>query len=380
MKKFLVILMFFLIIFSCDSSKPVRESNVKTYRINLQKAVNIRLDAIFQNNVEYIVLDDSLAILKDINKIVFSDLSIFILDQDQQNILRFSKKGKLLNYCGRKGKGPGEVFYPSDILYKDHKLYVLNGNRKMLVFDTLGTFQNDIKLPMQALSFTFNDEILYLYRGYHSDLKENFRLYSMDGNEIDKYLKVDISEAIPPVDISSKNFNQVQGAIRLHEPLNNTIYKIENKIVSPLYKIDFGEYNLPKEVLGSKDQFKLLKTLNSGKYAQITSWLENDNYLMFKFHLEQNGYYFIQNKRSGKSFLANGFKNDINYFPFGEPIALTSDNELIMKTEAFRILNRREHLLKKEVVSSEKMDGIYELSQNLTKLSNPVIFIYKIDF
>jgi len=216
--------------------------------------------------------------------------------------------------------------------------------------------------------------------GIQSRCRKSFRLFAYTGDTLEKYLPVPESGMQTPVESVTKNFSRVGGYLHLHEALNDTIYQIGPNSIAPVYKIDFGKYAIPADVLQLEDEFKMMKVLNEEKYANINSYFENDTYLIFKFHLEGRGYYFFQNKQSRKSVLAKSFKNDINYFPFGEPMALTRDNKLIVKTAPYRILDREKTLYDKEVVDEQKLAGFYRLSKNITSYSNPVVFVYQLDF
>jgi len=369
-----------IFLLSCNTEKNELTNHVKKIPVDINSATQIRLNYLFQKSVEHIVLDNNKAVIKDIDKIEIDKESIYILDEGLHNMLRFSKKGEFLNFCGTKGRGPGELFYPSDFSVDDSIVKVKDGSQKMKIFTKQGKFQKANNLPVNALSFTTYEGKLYLYRGYNFDSKDNYRLFTYNGNKIEKHLKININNALPPIKTLSKNFNSLNSSLHLHEPLNNTIYKIEKGKVTPIYEIDFGQYNLPNEVLELKDEFQIFNTINSGKYADVSSYLENDTYLLFQFHLKEKPYYFFQNKKSHKTFIAKNFKNDISYIPFGQPMALTAKNELIVKTTPYLILEREKELRKIIELDKTKEDEFFSLYTKLTTYSNPIISIYKLDF
>jgi len=380
MKRTVLILCTLFALVACTGNKKAEKPELLTYKIDVSKALQIRLDYLFSSRVEYIALDDKEAYIKNIDKIVLRDEDIFILDEEEHNLLRFNRQGKFLNYCGKKGRGPGELFYPADFSVTDDLIKVKTGAKNLMSFRKNGTCSGANKLPVNALSFAYLGDKIFLYRGHNRDAEKSFRMFAYDGDTLEKYLQVPEFGMQSPFQSVSKNFSRVGAYLHLHEALNDTIYQIGPNTMAPVYKIDFGKYAIPADVLQLEDEFQMMKILNKGKYANMNTYFENDTYLIFKFHLEGRGYYFFQNKQSHKSVLAKSFKNDINYFPFGDPIALTRDNKLIVKTAPYRILDREKTLYDKEVVDEQKLDAFYRLSKNMTSYSNPVVFIYQLDF
>jgi len=365
---------------SCNHNDNESIKQVKKIPVDINSALQIRLNYLFENTVEHIVLDDTHAVLKDIDKIELDKQSIYILAEGLHNMLRFSRKGEFMNFCGKKGRGPGELFFPEDFAIDDTIIKVKDGSQKMKIFNKEGNFKRADELPVNALSFEYFEEKLYLYRGYNNENAKSYRLFAYDGKNLKKYLKVSDDNVIPPYPMPSKNFNKVNGTLHFQESLNNVIYRIKNNRVIPVYEIDFGQYNLPEKVLHMQDQFKILDVLRSAKYASIYSYFENDTYLLFKFFINRKPYYLFQNKKSHKTLIAKNLKNDISYIPFGEPMTLTGKNELIVKTPPYLILEREKELRETLELDKTKEDEFFSLYTKLTTYSNPIISIYKLDF
>lgn len=381
MKKILFTLCIAIIcLLSCSTETNESTEYVKKIPVNINSALQVRLNYLFQESVEHIILDDTKSVIKDIDKIELDKKSIYMLDEGLHNMLRFSRKGEFLNFCGTKGRGPGELFYPTDFTVEDSIIKVQDGSQKMKIFTKQGNFKRAKELPVNALSFEFFEEKLYLYKGYNNDNETSYRLFAYDGKNLKKYLEVSEDNVIPPYPMTSKNFSKVNGALHFQESLNNVIYKIKNNEVRPVYEIDFGQYNLPEKVLRLQDQFEILDVLRSAKYASIYSYFENDTYLLFKFFINRKPYYLFQNKKSHKTLIAKNFKNDISYIPFGEPMALTAKNELIVKTPPYLILEREKELRETLELDKTKEDEFFSLYTKLTTYSNPIISIYKLDF
>jgi hypothetical protein len=61
-------------------------------------------------------------------------------------------------------------------------------------------------------------------------------------------------------------------------------------------------------------------------------------------------------------------------------MALTTKNELIVKTPPYLILEREKELRETHEFDKTKEDQFFSLYTKLTNYSNPVISIYKLDF
>jgi hypothetical protein len=75
--------------------------------------------------------------------------NIFILDRGNYRILKFSGEGQFVKSFSRKGRGPGELWYPDQItIGPDNKVYISTGN-KLSVYSNNGEYGKDITLYPQ---------------------------------------------------------------------------------------------------------------------------------------------------------------------------------------------------------------------------------------
>jgi hypothetical protein len=116
------------------------------------------------------------------NRVYFNvddDGNIYVNDWDKKCIRKFSPDGNYLLTIGRPGQGPGEfqnVWQPR--FDKDGNLYVSDivGSRRISVFDTEGTFLEQIRVPIDLSNITINSHGFYF--GYHSILIEDPKVSS----------------------------------------------------------------------------------------------------------------------------------------------------------------------------------------------------------
>ena len=82
--------------------------------------------------------------------------NIYISNSKGANIHCFNSAGDFLATFGRKGRGPGELLYPTNILTTDELIIVQDkGNQKIQIFDKAGKPAGSFKLFK-----TYNDMVL----------------------------------------------------------------------------------------------------------------------------------------------------------------------------------------------------------------------------
>ena len=121
------------------------------------------------------------------------DGSIFVLDEEQ--FLKFDKKGKFIKNLFKKGQGPGEFERIGNYLFSDNEIVVLQGRpNKIVRLDMLGELISEIR-PEEAVSkliTCFEDEYIMARSSFPKlekageepeiiDIKWNLRLVSENG-------------------------------------------------------------------------------------------------------------------------------------------------------------------------------------------------------
>lgn len=89
--------------------------------------------------------EDNLRFYDTIDIAVNAEDDIFILDTENCRVQKFDKNGNFLQTIGRKGQGPGEFEYPSNIILDlIGNIYVQDGAHKTHLFDIEGNFKKTI--------------------------------------------------------------------------------------------------------------------------------------------------------------------------------------------------------------------------------------------
>jgi len=165
---------------------------------------------ILMANIQYISKDTILNIdleIKENSKILFGKLidiatdsknNIYVLDNKENTIYKYSENGKYLRNIGRLGQGPGEFEKPCSIFLNDKdKLFVLDRNKRRIEIFKNEVYEKTITLKIfptgnrNTLYIDKNNEIYIT--GYYNNQNTILAKYSENG-EIIRYYSIQIIE------------------------------------------------------------------------------------------------------------------------------------------------------------------------------------------
>lgn len=260
-----------------------KENNQGTTALEnkIQKNLSFEInEAISYENVDTVFHKDRIikletnknSLISTISKIEFYNNKIYAIDHfSEYSVTCFDKNGKFRFKLKNIGKGPDEYVRIDDanINMTTGDIELLDG-KKLMIFDSLGTFKKSIKLPYYAGTFCSVAGIRFFYKNFTIEERGqpgSFRLYSMNSDGVvKKYLKFD-SNGMGEALIGHNNFTRVTNSeYRFNERYNDTIYKITPQGITPIYKIDFLGYEnkKPKDFLS-----------NQAKYSNKTAFAKN---------------------------------------------------------------------------------------------------------
>ena len=316
----LVFVPFFL---SCDNQ-----------RRNTNDIINIRLEPDIEKANKLSELIDSIfiiplettedALLANISKLEYDNGHYFVLNSNDKLVYVFDGTGKFTHRIAKKGNAPGEVQHPECFaLDKKHKEVWLTNNDAFYRYDYEGNYKGS-----KPYSLAFNDfcieknSNIYLYTGKcnNSHIGDGFltgdiTLLNVNNEKKTWFVSEIALRQQPGKTIESYYSNipfceQKDGQITVHYVFSDTLYSIDDTMISPKYAIDFGENK-------SSVDLNELPASEARKYMEArpnTPWfvnnvLETSSFLLFTynigFKMQSTVFYNKKNSHLKEGFLIN---------------------------------------------------------------------------
>lgn len=335
MKNRVISLELCLIVFMCYGCD--NQSNKTIYENVCDVALTVDLD-LENDKVSFYDLFESVSIIQletkedillhRIDKIVFHNDSIFIMDKKQGGIFLFDSKGKYLNKLSKQGNGPDEYFDLSDFTI----------NRYTNNLELLSTYRG---ISCYDLNFNFIGKIPFSDKGwlvhrfaiidsctralFNIVRTHNIEIYDISEKKI-KGEYIEVPKFIyrnTPLGGPFLLENMQKGEATFTQPFSRIVYSVTPSSLKERYKWDFGKYNFSIEKLNpelSQDEYSKIFAGNSFKRNNVYSFLANAenswSYLsQFTFGSESHVLTVLYDKTTGKYIKIGDLKEGIS-FPY----------------------------------------------------------------
>lgn len=303
----ILLLLFCLLQVNCRNNS---DSNVNTI-FPLEQSVQIVDINKHINSLEFINLEETPnSLMSYVEKILIDNNGNLIILDGRGGVMTFDSKGFFKKKIGRKGKGPGEYIRLDDICISENGEYLfilqLGSIIKYSLIDN--TYLSTIKIPkinFDAISVSGSGGF-YLFSanpGEPTSNDEDFTLIEIDGNG------KKIKELLP-----KKDFGMTQDIITqsydksyILRPIcsNHIIYSMKNGEVTPIYKLDFKEKNIPpKFILNYGDDLAIsMKEYFNSKYYKFPYQIHDTKDLLYFATIGPSGkevdFLFSKNLKKG---------------------------------------------------------------------------------
>lgn len=276
--------------FSCKKEIQEKENKI----IDVETAVNTKDFSIlnlsdYAESVQYIPLETSDSVLiQNINNIYYEEGHIIINDTDKR-ILVFDTSGKFQNYISKTGQGPGEFIKLEVInIFPDNNYcYILDRDSKILKYNLDGTFIKSIKIKTPENHLIYNLKSLtpsVFVCNFASGMQSYFRFAIYDDAMRLKKMETDYD----PIIKDSRSFGSLdQGFLMycnnevLHyKSTTDTIWSIDKQLnTKPAFIFNYGKYKMPYETS------KIFGRNIMANYIQVKRMLASSRYLFMMFDL-----------------------------------------------------------------------------------------------
>lgn len=249
-------------------------------------------------NVQTIVMDTSKIVLLETNdsSLLYDICGLYELDNkyfiwSRSMIKVFDKSGKYLYPVSRKGQGPDEYTSLSCVYAKDNNIYACDINRGIVLsFNSEGKLQKSQRItvadhsPFPMMIIPLGKEH-YLctnrYRGGNNVQTPSLSIWDCDFTKQDIVKGRLLENGFMFADWFYADTDGEQ--ILYWEPLKDTLFTVKDKMVSPMYAINFGDYSFPKEE-SAKDVYDRIMYFNKSESASLCRFYQIDgDYIYFIF-------------------------------------------------------------------------------------------------
>lgn len=307
MKKNKIILcLFSLLLVGCIE----KETNVflDKIAINVDSCIELNLEL-----GEIIPLETSdSSLLYDIVSVDQIKNTYFI--RSRNKVLAFGEDGKYLYNVSGKGQGNKEYVRLSSFFIDNNELCIYdNTTYRVLRFDPSGDYLRTERVVVNNNQECIPYLIFPLGNGQYI-AKNQFNgtpgattplLSLLD----DKYAVTEkVESRLCQTGFSLFDFMSYdhKNAVATYwEPLNDTIYTVDDHEISPKYIVDFGENSIPESERLNKDVYDLIDFVNkteNSKYATFVRYVhEEKNYVYFVFGHEKNNLLAKYDKQTQRS-------------------------------------------------------------------------------
>lgn len=376
LKSILILMKIFLLI-SCGENRHL-DNNIKTINLDIQDN-SIKLSSLV-SDISYVSLESKeICLLGNIDKIIFLKNRFYILDKhNTKSLFVFNKSGKFLFKISDIGKGPGEYIEPFDFIVNKNSSFIqiMDPNlRKVIVYDSLGTFLSEKRFDFNAFFFEQPEELNYVFStGNTIDYNRSGKKIILTDNKlnpISSFLDIGNHKELRIFPFSI--FSWYNDTLYYVPMLNYEVYKIYNNHFDMILRINFNGEELVAESNQEENFIKKTKRVLNSNYAfNISNFIINETYISFNFTKNKKYYLTIINKSDlNRKLIIKSFINDIDFMPINNIWWQMGDSYLSI-IEPTTIIE-----LVRDLPSEIKVK-LPPISRNLMIMDNPIICIIKL--
>jgi len=379
MKNIITLLICILCCFSCTKSR-MKLTNIQSIEVPITRNDKpATFDSLFKID-NYIILETTpQSIIRKIGKVSFYKDNIYILDNEEKNILVFSSKGDFLTKYNHLGQGPGEYIDLTDFSIKGDSIYMLDGIGGQLIVYSLMDSLLSVNKVMKAkgIELLYDGKYALNMELGHADKQNDIGYYSyscLKNNQL-------LHRAIPyNKELCGLSFSQAEGGNAFYHyldsaftlfPYNDTIYCVNKNdgTLFPYRIIKVGNEKI--EMNADKAAIKELR--KKGIVSSVFSFYKMRRKIMFSYYYNnENRKYTIADERG--NILFNGaFGLDMNKLPV-RILAFDSDE----KDERILSLAHPFELIGLAKRYNDKSLLLNQIVANISTEDNSVLIFYKL--
>lgn len=364
----------------CKKEKREQSSEILQIDIPLQTAeIHLPADSLFCGK-EILALEttpDNL--ISKVDKLEITNDKLYLLDEQQDMIFIFDRKGKYITKIADIGRGPAEYIEISDFHIDDQVLYLCTGGNggKIMCYDLDGKYQKSFRTEYACNRITTDSKSIYVFSNYSNPTRNNVSVFDKKENKLVKRYK-SFPKQQEGIGFSSRCWTSCNNKVYAAFDYEYSIYTLQPDTCQIIARIGFGKnYMFPPE-------YKDYSFFRHQDYINQTGGI-------FKSPVVQSlNSLFVTPKRTIFNFIYTGFNHiciidhQTHTIKFGIPWPdeyywnihglhpiYASDEYLVKAASPSGIINYRN--LHGKVAFTEE-----EWALDITEESNPCLYFYKL--
>ncbi len=270
------------------------------------------------------------SLIREISSMTYINEEIFIINNRDPNghyteLLRFNNRGDFLNQVGQRGRAPGEIIDPRDLVITDTVIDVWSG-LKISRFTLDGVFIEDVfPAHFAGVGFIREGDNYLMYHG--ATPPHMFTKRNASGNIVESY---------HPYDRPFETITDGDGAIRYETGVSfyssayDTVYAYTEAGISPSVIFNYVDTESPFQ---ASKRAKTVPDLISSQMGILKIWnfLENKDHIFIRYSMRRDFYYILYNKNENHAYYFTGSdKCSLRGISFNNkaPVVLTDCNGL----------------------------------------------------
>lgn len=362
---------------SHTSDDSAKEINI----INKDNPIQVDLMDIV-DSVKYTKLETSeQCLISDINSIKRDGDMYFI--HDSKRLLAFDHLGNFKNEIGRLGTAPGEYSY-IDCFYIDRNkkniCIACHAQKRILLYSYDGTYLSSLKIEDKDISFRYamaygNDMILVNYPVPNTlfQNKKEYTIFKIKGNDLVATPLLESKEITSGNASCVFSYNpiaQFDNKVLFLSAFSNKLYSYENEEASPIYSINLSEACPDPSFLGKHKELEFIELREQMRQQNIgigiTALGQSSDYLFASIN---NNSTLIWD--GDKAVLLSGFHDqDLNLYSDLCLSGGSSDEHVGFYSADFLCGGV------KDVIAKSENESLKKIVSSTSEEDNPVIYQY----
>lgn len=373
---------------SCSAKKDllgeINETLASQYHIKIDSKSDslVKSSTIFRKSWFLELETDKDAFIGNIDKLLFDENKIFVLDKDiSQAVFIYNSDGRLIKKIDERGQGPREFLKIRDVtLDKNKKRICLldQAGNKINFYDYEGEFLESKPIPFSFSSFDYIDSSIIafdLQTAYNvNDQIDNHYLVTADIEGIIHNKAFPYSNDEKSFSYwSSRHIRRFKDNVFFQPRYRNTIYQVKKDEVIPWFFLDFQGKEFPNNgKIEGDEHFRDLKQ----KYSYFSGeYVDLENVACFVINTPEEYFYLLYSKNTKRTIpLKPLMVEDFISGFFRAPFERFNDSTIVTFAHAHQVL-----LAKNAYFSYLEEEGLGDdMFPDLTENDNPVLFFYNI--